>query len=1015
MKNGKKLILIVEDEAFIAASEKKSLEEYGYAVIIASNGKNAIEAALSNPEIDLILMDIELGKRNMDGIQAAEKILKDRDIPVVFLSGHTDKEIVEKTEAISSYGYIHKNSGIAVIDASIKMAFKLYEANREIQRHLQDVVESETRFRRLAEAPFEGIVVHDNGIILDANRMLPEMFGYRFEEIIGMNILDLADPKYRGIIKHKVMTNDEEVYEAIGMRKDGSKLYGEIRGTSISYAGKDARVTAIRDITESIAFRESLKTRLLYEKALHEASRELLNKTDIDEALDRFLSHLQNASGVSRVYLFTNFSDPEDGLCMKQTHELCAPGVSPEIDNPELQHVPYIPDFRRWLELLGENIPVSGNIRDFPALEKAVLEPQGILSILVIPIRVSGGFYGFIGFDEIRHERKWDDENIRLLQTAADMVGTYIEKWKIEKDLVQAYEIINRSPVVAFKWGNEENWPVKYVTDNVIKLFGYSAQEFQEGKICYREVIHKDDIDRVEKEVGRVLDEEVDSFTHEPYRIITRDNLERWVSDTTYLVRDENGAVFYHEGIVYDITSLVEAVSSLRQSEERFKGLAELLPQTVFEMDADATFTFVNRAGLATFGYTEEEIKKGLNAFQTIAPEDRDRAKQGFIDRISDARDTYNEYRALRKDSSSFPAVVYANVIWENGKFAGFRGILTDVTGLKKAQEALRESEEKFRSIAEHLSDMISLTDENGVITYASPASESLFGMTPDEMIGSHFMAFLDESSVKKAIPEFRDTVEKGNMTTNLEITAMRKDKSSFIGEVTGQRFNKGTLVTIRDITERKRSEEALAESLKEKEALFRELQHRVKNSMTAIGNIIDLELMRTDGNKTRDVLNNVASRVKSMSELYLMLYESGSVDRVDMEEYCVSVIQSLVSSYGSGGVEVIMDFDAVSLDFKRALPVGLLFTELITNAYKYGFPDNKTGTITVSFKQAENTVVMTVSDTGIGLPDDFDIENSGGTGLEIVRGLADQIDATLHIDGSGGMTVEIEFPYKED
>jgi PAS domain S-box-containing protein len=130
----KKTILLVEDEAIIAMNEKIGLEECGYDVITVNTGKQAIEAFNKFPRIDLILMDINLGNE-IDGTEAAEIILKNHDVPVVFLSNHLEPEVVEKTEKITSYGYIVKDSCITAIDASIKMAFKLFEANMLIRKN----------------------------------------------------------------------------------------------------------------------------------------------------------------------------------------------------------------------------------------------------------------------------------------------------------------------------------------------------------------------------------------------------------------------------------------------------------------------------------------------------------------------------------------------------------------------------------------------------------------------------------------------------------------------------------------------------------------------------------------------------------------------------------------------------------------------------------------------------------------------------------------------------------------
>ena len=119
-------ILLVEDQVLIAMSTKKSLNDYGYNVITKYSGEEAIKTVNSNSSIKLILMDIDLGN-GINGIETAEIILKQHNIPLIFLSSHTAKETVSKTEKTTNYGYIVKNSGITILDASIKMALKLFE------------------------------------------------------------------------------------------------------------------------------------------------------------------------------------------------------------------------------------------------------------------------------------------------------------------------------------------------------------------------------------------------------------------------------------------------------------------------------------------------------------------------------------------------------------------------------------------------------------------------------------------------------------------------------------------------------------------------------------------------------------------------------------------------------------------------------------------------------------------------------------------------------------------------
>src|SRR6056297_2487453 len=120
----------------------KMLEKSGFEVITAHKGEKAVALAINDPDIDLVLMDIDLGK-GMDGTEAAQKILETHDLPIAFLSSHTEPEVVKKTEGITSYGYIVKNSGETVLLASIRMAFRLYDAHLELKKqkvHLNDAL-----------------------------------------------------------------------------------------------------------------------------------------------------------------------------------------------------------------------------------------------------------------------------------------------------------------------------------------------------------------------------------------------------------------------------------------------------------------------------------------------------------------------------------------------------------------------------------------------------------------------------------------------------------------------------------------------------------------------------------------------------------------------------------------------------------------------------------------------------------------------------------------------------------
>lgn len=255
-----KTILLVEDEALISFAQKKLLQGYGYTVITAHSGEKAIETVRSTPGINLILMDINLGTGKMDGTETAEIILKDHDIPILFLSSYTQPEIVEKTEKITSYGYVVKDSGETVLNASIRMAFKLHETHRELKESEEAMRESEERYRTLFEAAADGIVIHDaRGKNIDANPRACEMLGYSRDELLEMPLSGLVPPedlKQNPPRLNDALAGRPVCYERKLLRKDGTQLNIEIRAGRVT----EDRVQAFwRDITDRKRADEDLR------------------------------------------------------------------------------------------------------------------------------------------------------------------------------------------------------------------------------------------------------------------------------------------------------------------------------------------------------------------------------------------------------------------------------------------------------------------------------------------------------------------------------------------------------------------------------------------------------------------------------------------------------------------------------------------------------------------------------------------------------------------------------------
>ncbi len=297
MNNQIKTILLVEDEAITSVVTTKTLLKFGYNVITADSGQNAVDTAIINKNINLILMDIDLGD-GIDGTEAALIILKTQNIPVVFLSSHTEPEVVEKTEKITSYGYVVKNTGSTVLDASIKMAFKLFDAHVKI-------IESEKRIQAAQELAHIG--VWDWSADTDTVVWTEELY-----RIAGLDPM-LPAPTYadhsrlyspkswlllKTSVEKTIKTGEPYKLDLKLIRPDGNKRYVKaFGGAKYDFNGKITGLYGtVQDITELKQTEEDLHTHQIELKMQND---EFCNRQEELQALNEKYVDLYNSAPAS--------------------------------------------------------------------------------------------------------------------------------------------------------------------------------------------------------------------------------------------------------------------------------------------------------------------------------------------------------------------------------------------------------------------------------------------------------------------------------------------------------------------------------------------------------------------------------------------------------------------------------------------------------------------------------------------------------------------------------------------
>ena len=345
--------------------------------------------------------------------------------------------------------------------------------------------------------------------------------------------------------------------------------------------------------------------------------------------------------------------------------------------------------------------------------------------------------------------------------------------------------------------------------------------------------------------------------------------------------------------------------------------------------------------------------------------------------------------------------------------------VLRDITEHKRTEERLYESEEKFRTIFEYANDEIVYLDKYGKIIDVNKKVEDIFGCKPEELIGKNFaeLDFLGVENIRKIVELFTDAIAKGETLPFVLLELNRKDGSSVFVEVSTRMIKKngeieGILNILRDVTERKKAEEQIKASLREKEVLLREIHHRVKNNLQVISSLLSLQSRYIRNSQYAEMFTESRNRVRSMALIHEKLYQSEDLANIDSDEYIEILVRELIKSYkmDPDKIRIKIEVDDVSLGVDTAIPCGLIINELVSNSLKYAFPDKK-GEIIVALHPVKGKIELTVSDNGVGIPENIDFKNTKTLGLRLVTILAEnQLNGDIDLIRNKGTEVRITF-----
>jgi PAS domain S-box-containing protein len=674
----KKTILLVEDEAIISIVVSKALQRFGYNVLNASSGERSVELTFSDEKIDLILMDINLGD-GIDGTEAARRILVKKNIPIVFHTSHSEREMVDKVRNITRYGYVVKSSGDFVLQSSMEMAFDLFNSHEKARKESR---RSQTILRTIPDMMFvvdsEGFFKDFSGSSDSDSLVIPP------EEIIGSNINILFSPDevekllalFRkcletGDVQNYVYTlyihADQRIFDLRIAKLDDEEVLAIVRDITESKRAESeikAKTEELETKTEELeAANEELNAAMEEMEASNEeliaANEDLLAK---DKALLREKIFIEALLESVPGYLYV-YDEQGNLIRWNKKHETMT-GYSAE----ELSHM----KMSDWFE--GEDA-----LRVAAAVDEVFRTGYGEVEA---NLKIKGGGKILIRSNGVK--LTIDD---KIYFTG---VGLDISKQKESETALRRSEELYKK---AQKMGHVGNWEYNLLTtnfwgsDEAKRIYGFDPEQkdfsTEEVEKCIpeRERVHQALIDLIEQDKEYNLE----------FEIYPKDGFSpRIIWSIAELQRDENGNPMIVTGVVHDITDRKQTEDQLRESERKLNDILDNTSTQIWSFNGEY-YTYINKA-YYDFTGLENKVSLTIETWTNyVHQDDFESAGAVWMD-AWEKKEEHDNYFRLRNISGEYRdfwchAVPIFN---EDGSFRHFQGFNFDVTERKQAEQKIK-------------------------------------------------------------------------------------------------------------------------------------------------------------------------------------------------------------------------------------------------------------------------------------------------------------------------------------
>ncbi|UKO98207.1 PAS domain S-box protein [Nostoc sp. UHCC 0870] len=464
---------------------------------------------------------------------------------------------------------------------------------------------------------------------------------------------------------------------------------------------------------------------------------------------------------------------------------------------------------------------------------------------------------------------------------------------------------------------------------------------------------------------------------------------------------------------------LRQAEIALREKNALLQAIIQSAPVAISMVDAEGNLILWNPMAERIFGYSATEV---LNNPIWMFVENQQQQLQSFVQNTLANRPLNQVETQINYKHSCLDISLSTALVRDAGdNLIGAMAIIEDITERKQAEVKMLQLQQRLEFLLISSPGVIytsKATDDYGA-TFISENVEALFGYQPWEYITNHefwisrihpedqplVMGILEQMKIKGEIDlEYRFLDHKGNYRWVYDRARLVKDERGHPVELIGYWL---------DISERKKTVEQIQRSLEEKETLLKEIHHRVKNNLQIISSLLRMQSRRANDEITSMLFQESQNRVQSMALIHEQLYQSPELSQIDFGDYIRSLTDNLFRCYGVSQRQIRLNIETngIKLTLNTAIPCGLIINELVSNCLKYAFSPQQKGEITICLEKfPENQLMLIVKDTGIGIPQTLDWQNTDSLGLRIVKNLTRQIKGKILLERESGTTFYVNF-----